>query len=69
MKNYTTYIPAWLTSNKLTLNIKKSNYVIFRPHQKNLNYHHQINIFDNENNKKVSLERKNFIEYLGSGVN
>ena len=58
MKNYTTYIHAWLTSNKLTLNIKKSNYVIFRPHQKNLNYHPQINIFDNENNNKVSLKRK-----------
>ena len=25
---------TWLTSNKLTLNIKKSNYVISRPHQK-----------------------------------
>ena len=25
----------------------------------------QIYIFDNENNKKVSLERKNFIKYLG----
>ena len=24
----------WLTSNKLSLNIKKSNYVIFRPYQK-----------------------------------
>ena len=47
------------------MNIKKSNYVIFRPHQKKLNYHPQIYIFDNENNKKVSLERKNFIKYLG----
>ena len=25
----------WLTSNKLSLNIKKSNYLIFRPYQKN----------------------------------
>ena len=47
------------------MNIKKSNYVIFRPHQKKLNYQPQIYIFDNENNKKVSLERKIFIKYLG----
>ena len=25
----------------------------------------QINVFDNESNKKVTLERKNFIKYLG----
>ena len=24
----------WLVANKLTLNLKKSNFVIFRPHQK-----------------------------------
>ena len=24
----------WLNSNKLTLNLRKTNYVIFRPHQK-----------------------------------
>ena len=54
----------WLTSNKLSLNIKKSNYVIFRPYQKKLNYDPQVNIFDNESNKKVTLERKNFIKYL-----
>ena len=28
----------WLTPNKLSLNIKKSKYVIFRPYQKKLNY-------------------------------
>ena len=49
----------------LLLNIKKSNYVIFRPYQKKLNYDPQVNIFDNESNKKVTLERKNFIKYLG----
>ena len=53
----------WLTSNKLSLNIKKSNYVIFRPYQKTLNYDPRVNIFDNKSNKKVTLERKNFIKY------
>ena len=28
----------WLTANKLTLNIKISNFVIFHPHQKRLAY-------------------------------
>ena len=55
----------WLTSNKLSLNIKKSNYVIFGPHQKKLNFDPQVNVFDNESNKKVTLERKNFIKFLG----
>ena len=32
----------WLNANKLTLNTKKSNFVIFRPSQKKLGY--QINI-------------------------
>ena len=55
----------WLTSNKLTLNIKKSNFVIFRPYQKKLNYHPRLSIFDNEKNRNVNLERKDCIKYLG----
>ena len=53
----------WLTSNKLSLNIKKSKYVIFRPYQKKITYDPWV--FDNESNKKVALGRKNFIKYLG----
>ena len=36
-----------------------------RPYQKKLNYDPQVNIFDNESNKDVTLERKNVINYLG----
>ena len=36
----------WLTSNKLTLNAKKSNYVIFRPNQKKIQNIPKICIFD-----------------------
>ena len=55
----------WLISNKLSLNIKKSNFVIFRSRQKKLN--HQINLrtFDHHTNSYISLERKEFIKYLG----
>ena len=38
----------WLTTNKLTLNTKKSNLVIFRPKQKKIRYLPQISIFDSE---------------------
>ena len=46
----------WLTSNKLTLNLKKSNFIIFHPHHKKLTYQPKIKIFDNEQNKNVCLE-------------
>ena len=55
----------WLTANKLTLNRKQSNFVIFRLYQKRLNYLLQGNIFDNEENKNITLEHKNCIKYLG----
>ena len=55
----------WLTSNKLFLNIKKSNYIIFRPYKKNSTmYDPQVNVFDNESNKKVTLECKNVLNIL-----
>ena len=55
----------WLTPNKLTLNIKKSNFVIFRPYQKRLAYQPKLCMFDNEKSKYVSLESKVYIKYLG----
>ena len=55
----------WLTTNKLTLNTKKSNLVIFRPKQKKIRYLPQISIFDSEKNRRVSLEHKSYIKYLG----
>ena len=55
----------WLTANKLTLNIKKSNFVIFSPVQRKSTYQPKIMIFDNEQNKNVALECKEFIKYLG----
>ena len=55
----------WLTANKLTLNIKKTNFVIFRPAQRELTYQPEIMIFDNDQNKNVALECKEFVRYLG----
>ena len=55
----------WLVANKLSLNIKKFNFVIFRPRQKILNYQVNLKVFDHHTNSYISLERKKFIKYLG----
>ena len=55
----------WLNANKLTMNTKKSNFIIFHPHQRNLNYQVNIRIFDWKDKKYISLERKEYIKYLG----
>ena len=55
----------WLTSNRLTLNVLKSNYVIFRPYQKTLSHPAQIMMYDNEKNCSAELESKQYVEYLG----
>ena len=54
----------WLTASKLTLNVKKSNFVIFCPAYRKLTYQPKIVIFDNEQNK-VALEHKENVKYLG----
>ena len=48
----------WLIANKLSLNIKKSNYVIFRPRQKKVKYEVNLKIFNHHTNSYTSLERK-----------
>ena len=55
----------WLTSNKLSLNTKKSNFVLFHSYQKRASYHPNISIFDNEKNRFANLESKDYIKYLG----
>ena len=42
LNNELTRIQEWLTSNQLTLNIKKTNFIIFKSHRKRVN--RQINI-------------------------
>ena len=58
-------ISDWLIANRLSLNIKNSNFVIFRPTQKILNYQVNLKVFDHHTNSYISLERKKFIKYLG----
>ena len=55
----------WLNANKLTINAKKSNFVIFRPSQKKLNYQINIRIYNNASNSETSLECKDYVKFLG----
>jgi len=56
----------WLTSNKLTLNQKKSNFVIFRPYQKRLPFVPAICVLDHQTNMLTYLECKECVKYLGN---
>ena len=53
----------WLNANKLTINAKKSNFVIFRPSQKKLSY--QINIRIYNKNSDTFPECKDYEKFLG----
>ena len=58
-------VSNWLMANKLSLNTKKSNFVIFRPYQKRLDFDVTIKLFDHANNSLIPLERKDYVKYLG----
>ena len=55
----------WLTSNKLSLNIKKSNYVIFRPYQKNSTTIPRLMFLTIKALKRLLLNVKTSVKYLG----
>ena len=50
--------------NKLSLNTKKSNFVIFRPYQTWMNFDITIKLFDHDKNSFILLERKDYVKYL-----
>ena len=58
-------IVDWLTANKLSPNVKKTNYIIFHPYPKRLNYDVNIKILDSRVNKYFNLEHKEYVKYLG----
>ena len=55
----------WMSANKLSLNIKKSNFIIFHSYQKRINYNITLKLYDNQINRFVALERKDYVKYLG----
>ena len=57
------YLPAiyeWLCSNKLTLNLTKTKYIIFMPRQKE-----SSNVYPPLTVANVYLEKSSFVKYLG----
>ena len=58
-------VSDWLASNKLSLNVKKTNFVIFHPSQKRLKYKVNLKIYDNNRKHFICLERKDYVKYLG----
>ena len=58
-------VNEWLKANKLSLNTKKSNVVIFRPQQKNIPFIPRIRILDSVTNTYANLEVKHYVKYLG----
>ena len=59
-------VSDWLNANKLTLNAKKSNYVIFRPYQRKLNYSVNIETIDNCTQIPTTLQCEDHdVKYLG----
>ena len=54
-----------MTANKLTLNIRKSNFLNCHPYQKQFASQPKLSMFDDEKNKYVGFESKVYIKYLG----
>ena len=55
-------VSKWLMINKLSLHVSKSNFDIFRPYQKNIDYKVDLKIYDFCLN---SLEHRDHTKYLG----
>ena len=58
-------VVVWLVANKLSLNIKKTNFIIFHPHQKRINSNIRIKAYDSRTKTFFDLERKDHVKYLG----
>ena len=59
MNSELTKISLWMKSNKLSVNIKKTNYVIFKPKQKSVHMSSQIS-FDS-----ITLKEVTEVKFLG----
>lgn len=54
----------WVTAYMLALNVEKSNFIIFHPHQKKINYQLNLKILDNDPKTLLPYEQKLYVKYL-----
>ena len=59
MNSELTKISLWMKSNKLSVNIKKANYVIFKPKQKSVHMSSQISL------DSIPLKQVTEVKFLG----
>ena len=59
VNNELVHIHTWLSANKLSLNIDKSNFVIFHPPQRKLPFHVTLSL------NNINLNQEFSIKYLG----
>lgn len=62
-------VSDWLNANKLTSNIKKTNFDIFQPYQRKINHLANIKMVDNSIQELNPLERKTHCKCLGVLLN
>ena len=60
-----TKVVVLLIANKLSLNIKKTNYIIFHPYQKRINFNIRIKAYDSRTKTLFDLKHKDNVKYLG----
>ena len=65
LNNELTSVCNWLMANKLSLNTKKSHFVIFRPYQKRMNFDQTIKLFDDKNSLILLREEGLCLNTLG----
>jgi len=59
LSNELANVDIWLQANRLSINISKTNYILFKPRQKQINYNISLSY------RNQLLERKTFTKFLG----
>jgi len=57
-------VNEWLKAKYLSLNIKKTNFIIFRSRQNNMPFVPRIRDLDSMTNSYANLEMKDYVKYL-----
>ena len=56
-------VSDWLNANKLSLNNKKTNHIIFRPYQSKIHPSVDIHMIDNKTQLPTPIESKTYVKF------